>query len=74
MGIIMDKVKVHFLHESGMTFIEIAKLLGGTAKEMGKAWVEVENAKEKFKAREKVVYRKRLVNKKVGAKRVFCLK
>lgn len=70
----MNKVKAHFLHESGMNFIEIAKLLGGTAKEMSKAWVEVEKAKEKFKTKEKVVYRKRLNNKKVGAKRVFGLK
>lgn len=61
----MDKVKVHFLHESGMTFIEIAKVLGGTAKEMAKAWVDVEHAKAKFKAKEKIVYRKRLNNKKV---------
>ncbi|ADO19533.1 hypothetical protein [Escherichia phage UPEC01] len=65
MRIIMDKVKVHFLHESGMTFIEIAKVLGGTAKEMAKAWVDVEQAKAKFKAKEKIVYRKRLNNKKV---------
>ena len=61
----MDKVKVHFLNESGMTFIEIAKVLGGTAKEMAKAWVDVEQAKAKFKAKEKIVYRKRLNNKKV---------
>ncbi|QWQ55952.1 hypothetical protein [Escherichia phage P479] len=61
----MDKVKVHFLHESGMTFIEIAKVLGGTAKEMAKAWVDVEQAKAKFKTKEKIVYRKRLNNKKV---------
>ncbi|AIZ02539.1 hypothetical protein AVV66_gp245 [Escherichia phage vB_EcoM_VR26] len=61
----MNKVKVHFLHETGMTFIEIAKVLGGTAKEMAKAWVDVEQAKEKFKSREKIVYRKRLFNKKV---------
>lgn len=61
----MDKVKVHFLHETGMTFIEIAKVLGGTAKEMAKAWVDVEQAKAKFKAKEKIVYRKRLNNKKV---------
>ncbi|XAO54343.1 DNA primase-helicase subunit [Yersinia phage vB_YenM_P8] len=65
MRISMDKVKVHFLHESGMTFIEIAKVLGGTAKEMAKAWVDVERAKAKFKAKEKIVYRKRLNNKKV---------
>lgn len=59
----MDKVKVHFLHETGMTFIEIAKVLGGTAKDMAKAWVDVEQAKAKFKAKEKIVYRKRLINK-----------
>ncbi|QPI13311.1 hypothetical protein [Salmonella phage vB_SalM_ABTNLsp5] len=59
----MDKIKAHFLHESGMNFIEIAKVLGGTAKEMAKAWVNVEQAKVKFKAKEKVVYRKRLNNK-----------
>ncbi|AWD92021.1 hypothetical protein KNT86_gp094 [Enterobacteria phage vB_EcoM_IME341] len=67
----MDKIKVHFLHESGMNFIDIAKKIGGTARDMAKAWAEVENAKAKFKAREKVVYRKRLNNKKVSAKRVF---
>lgn len=61
----MNKVKAHFLHESGMSFIEVAKVLGGAAKEMAKAWVDVEQAKEKFKSREKIVYRKRLFNKKV---------
>lgn len=63
MRIVMDKIKVHFLHESGLNFIEIAKKLGGTAKDMAKAWVDVEQAKAKFKAKEKVVYRKRLNNK-----------
>lgn len=61
----MDKVKVHFLHESGMNFIEIARKIGESAKDVAKAWAEVENAKTKFKAKEKVVYRKRLINKKV---------
>ncbi|AEN93942.1 hypothetical protein EpBp7_0225 [Escherichia phage Bp7] len=42
--IVMDKVKVHFLHESGLNFIEIAKKMGGTAKDMAKAWVDVEQA------------------------------
>nr|CAI9865856.1 hypothetical protein PFGHJN_00095 [Escherichia phage UP19] len=59
----MDKIKVHFLHESGLNFIEIAKKMGGTAKDMAKTWVDVEQAKEKFKTKEKVVYRKRLINK-----------
>ncbi|ADI55500.1 hypothetical protein [Escherichia phage IME08] len=60
---VMDKIKVHFLHESGMNFIDIAKKIGGTARDMAKAWTEVENAKAKFKAKEKIVYRKRLNNK-----------
>lgn len=60
---VMDKIKVHFLHESGMNFIDIAKKIGGTARDMAKAWTEVENAKAKFKAKEKVIYRKRLINK-----------
>lgn len=53
-------VKVHFMHESGKTFIEIAKEIGGTAKDAAIMWSTVEKNKAKFKAREKVVYRKRM--------------
>ncbi|ANA49520.1 hypothetical protein BI049_gp213 [Salmonella phage vB_SnwM_CGG4-1] len=57
-----NKIKAHFLHENGMSFIEIAKMLGGSAQELAKDWVVVEVAKEKSKSKEKVVYRKRLSN------------
>ncbi|AAD42432.1 gp24.3 conserved hypothetical protein [Escherichia phage T4] len=48
------EVVVFTLHESGKSFIEIARELNLQAKEVAVLW-----------AREKVVYRKRHINKKV---------
>lgn len=58
-----QEVVVDFLHESGKNFIEIAKELKCSAKEAAVLWVKAQKAKEQFKTKEKVVYRKRLINK-----------
>ncbi|AUM58452.1 hypothetical protein KNT81_gp094 [Proteus phage phiP4-3] len=55
-----DKIKIHFLREQGMHFVDIARKMGGTAKEMASVYIEVEQKQKEFKTREKVVYRKRM--------------
>lgn len=57
------EVVIYTLHESGVTFMDIAKRLGMSAAECAALWVKADIAKDKFKSREKVVYRKRLINK-----------
>ncbi|WKW87859.1 hypothetical protein pzkkv8_17 [Klebsiella phage pzk-kv8] len=57
----MQALKIHMMHESGITFIDIAKQFGISAKEAMQEWIRVEKAKERAKARERVVYRKRLI-------------
>lgn len=59
------EVLVGFLHENGKNFVEIARELGLSAKEVAVLWARCSTAREKFITREKVVYRKRLINKKV---------
>lgn len=55
-------VLIHFMHENGAGFIEIAKELGISAIAAAQSWVKVDSAKEAFNKKEKVVYRKRLSN------------
>ncbi|QPB08843.1 hypothetical protein CPT_Metamorpho_091 [Klebsiella phage Metamorpho] len=62
----MTPIEIHFKHESGLSFQDIAKQAGISPKEAAYYYVKVEVAKEKFKQKEKVVYRKRLTN--VGIK------
>lgn len=61
MGLTMQALKIHMMHENGITFIDIAKQFGISAKEAMQEWIRVEKAKERAKARERVVYRKRLI-------------
>ncbi|WVW37213.1 hypothetical protein [Klebsiella phage MY02] len=49
------------MHETGTSFIDIAKQFGISAKEAMQDWIKVEKARERAKARERVVYRKRLI-------------
>lgn len=49
------------LHESGVTFIDIAKEFSVSAKEAMQEWMKVEKARERAKNKVKVVYRKRLI-------------
>lgn len=55
-----DKIKIHFLREQGMHFVDIARKMGGTAKEMASVFIEVEEKQKEFKSKEKIVYRKRM--------------
>ncbi len=59
------EVEVYTLHGAGFSFVEIAQKIGLQPKEVGLLWTKAETARSKFKAKEKVVYRKRLINKKV---------
>lgn len=59
------EVVVFTLRESGKSFIEIARELNLQAKEVAVLWARAMTAKNKFETREKVVYRKRHINKKV---------
>lgn len=58
----MKALKIHMMHESGTTFMDIGKQFGISAKEAMQEWMTVEKAREKAKNRERVVYRKRLNN------------
>lgn len=67
-GEVMDKQKalmVYMLREDkGMNFVDIARTLGGiSGQEAAKAWLMVKDAREAHANREKVVYRKRHINK-----------
>lgn len=53
-------VKVYCMHEQGLNFVEIAKQIGGTAKEAAVLWTKADIAKDKAKNKVKVVYRKRM--------------
>ncbi|WWS24686.1 hypothetical protein vBKpnAMK4_00502 [Klebsiella phage vB_Kpn_AM_K4] len=64
----MKALQAHLMHESGKDFQEIARALDITPAEAAKLWVSVEKAHERFKQKEKVVYRKRLTN--VGYKSI----
>lgn len=55
-----SEIEVHFMHESGMSFIEIGKKLDITAVAAAKLWVKADIARENAKNKERVVYRKRL--------------
>lgn len=61
MRLVMQALKIHMMHENGVTFIDIAKQFGISAKEAMQEWMKVEKAKERAKNREKVVYRKRYI-------------
>lgn len=60
----MNSVKIHFLHESGKDFFEIAKIFNITPKEACMIWAKVEDKRRIFKDKEPVIYRKRLTNNK----------
>ena len=57
-------VKLHFMHERGMCFSDIAKKFGISPQEACKSFVKIEELKAKHKP--KIVYRKRL--NKTGVK------
>lgn len=54
------EIQVHFMHESGMSFMDIGKKLNISAAEAAKLWVKTDIAHENAKNKERVVYRKRL--------------
>lgn len=59
-----EKVLIYTLRESGMHFFDIAKKVGGTAKEIASVYLEVASRRKDYNEREKVVYRKRMKVKK----------
>lgn len=59
----MKALKIHMLHEQGITFMDIGKQFGISAKEAMQNWMVVEKAREKSKNRERIIYRKRLNNR-----------
>ncbi|WJZ28081.1 hypothetical protein NCTGTJJY_CDS0202 [Serratia phage 92A1] len=62
-------VEVHFLYESGTSFDEIARSLGISPKEAAQLYVSAKVAEDKYKNKEPVVYRKRLIVKQKPQKR-----
>lgn len=60
----MNYVQIHFMHESGKDFYEIAKSHNITPKEACMAWAKVEDKKRLFKEKEPVIYRKRMTKSK----------
>lgn len=58
----MTPIEIHFKHECGLNFVEIAREAGIKPEEAALYYAKVESAKAKFKRKEKVVYRKRLSN------------
>ncbi|QFR56134.1 hypothetical protein CPT_Muldoon_183 [Serratia phage Muldoon] len=66
----MDKlaVKVWTMKQKDLSFIEIAEALSITPAECGVLWVRAEEARKRFKNREKIVYRSRINVKKVERK------
>lgn len=58
-------LKVYMLREDcNMSFIDIAKHVGGiSGQDAARLWLVVKDARESFLARERVVYRKRHINK-----------
>lgn len=57
----IDKLKMFALKESGLSFKDIARQIGGlSAQDVSDAVVDVQIARSKLKERVKVVYRKRL--------------
>lgn len=58
-------VEVHFLYESGMSFVDIAHKTNCTISEVGKLWAQAEIAKDKSKLKPKVVFRKRMTTSKL---------
>lgn len=61
-------VEIHFQYESGLSFEDIAKSRGMSPKEVAQLYVSAKIAEDKFRNREPVVYRKRLVVKKAAGK------
>lgn len=58
----MTPIEIHFKHESGMSFIEIAREAGIKPEEAALYYAKVEAARSRAKRREIIVYRKRLSN------------
>ena len=57
----IDKLKMFALKESGLSFKDIARQIGGlSAQDVSDAVVDVQIARSKSKERVKVVYRRRL--------------
>ncbi|AHY25434.1 hypothetical protein PS2_192 [Serratia phage PS2] len=63
----MDKlaVQVWTMKQKDLSFVEIAEVLGIKPSECGVLWVRAEEARKRFKNREKIVYRSRINVKKV---------
>lgn len=64
----MTPIEIHFKHQNGLSFIEIARESGLKPEECALFFAKVENARAKFKRREIVVYRKRLSNTDVKSR------
>lgn len=64
-------LKIYMMREDRkMGFVDIAKAVGEfTAQECAFAWLTVKDARESFRSREKVVYRKRHINKNFKPKK-----
>ena len=64
----MTPIEIHFKHENGMSFIEIAREAGIKPEEAALYYAKVEAARARAKRREIIVYRKRLSNTDVESR------
>lgn len=64
----MTPIEIHFKHENGMSFIEIAREAGIKPEEAALYYAKVEAARSRAKRREIIVYRKRLSNTDVESR------
>ncbi|URQ03981.1 hypothetical protein vBEclMUFV01_013 [Enterobacter phage vB_EclM-UFV01] len=64
----MTPIEIHFKHENGMSFIEIAREAGIKPEEAALYYAKVEAARARVKRREIIVYRKRLSNTDVESR------
>lgn len=64
----MTPIEIHFKHENGMSFIEIAREAGIKPEEAALHYAKVEAARSRVKRREIIVYRKRLSNTDVESR------
>lgn len=64
-------LRVYLLREKGKTFIDIAREIGGiSGHDAARLWLLVKDARDAYNNREKVVYRKRHINKNHKPKKV----
>lgn len=64
----MTPIEIHFKHENGMSFIEIAREAGIKPEEAALYYAKVEAARSRAKRREIIIYRKRLSNTDVESR------